>query len=70
VFDDPRGMRKYHQPAVTSFDRLLELGRQFNQDHPGGYVEVRSPRPASRHGRAVFTPVPPACRRSGADAPR
>ncbi len=39
VFDDPRGMRKYHQPAVTSFDRLLELGRQFNEDHPG-YVEA------------------------------
>ena len=47
VFDDPRGMRKYHQPAVTSFDRLLELGRQFNQDHPG-YVEdaIAEGRPA------------------------
>jgi long-chain acyl-CoA synthetase len=34
-YDDPRGLRNYD--AVTSFDRLLEIGREFDRAHPGFY---------------------------------
>ena len=36
-YDDPRGMRNYE--GVTSFERLLELGREFDRAHPGFYDE-------------------------------
>jgi long-chain acyl-CoA synthetase len=31
-YDDPRGLRNYE--GVTSFERLLELGREFDRAHP------------------------------------
>src|ERR1700751_2614066 len=31
-YDDPRGLRNYEN--VTSFDRLLEIGRDFDRSHP------------------------------------
>ena len=34
-YDDPRGLRNYE--GVTSFDRLLEIGREFDRAHPGLY---------------------------------
>jgi len=34
-YDDPRGLRNY--ATVTSFDRLLEIGRAFDLAHPGFY---------------------------------
>jgi long-chain acyl-CoA synthetase len=34
-FDDPRGLRHYDQPGLTSVDALLEAGRAFHQTHPG-----------------------------------
>ena len=36
-YDDPRGMRNYE--GVTSFERLLELGREFDRAHPGFFDE-------------------------------
>ena len=40
-YDDPRGLRAYE--GVTSIDALMELGRQFDRDHPGFYdAEVAS----------------------------
>jgi len=32
-YDDPRGLRNYRN--VTSFDRLQEIGREFDRAHPG-----------------------------------
>jgi long-chain acyl-CoA synthetase len=32
-FDDPRGLRNYE--GVTSFERLQEIGREFDRAHPG-----------------------------------
>jgi long-chain acyl-CoA synthetase len=32
-YDDPRGLRNYEN--VTSFDRLLEIGREYDRAHPG-----------------------------------
>src|SRR6202163_2136786 len=34
-FDDPRGLRNYE--GVTSFERLQEIGREFDRAHPGFY---------------------------------
>ncbi|MEP7208985.1 MAG: AMP-binding protein [Casimicrobiaceae bacterium] len=34
-YDDPRGLRNY--TGVTSFERLQELGRAYDRDHPGFY---------------------------------
>lgn len=33
-YDDPRGLRHYTQPALMAFDRLQELGRQFEAAAP------------------------------------
>ena len=34
-YDDPRGLRNYQ--GVTSFERLLEIGREFDRAHPDFY---------------------------------
>ena len=34
-YDDPRGLRNYEN--VTSFERLQEIGREFDRAHPGWY---------------------------------
>src|SRR5262247_693751 len=35
VYDDPRGMRGYAEPGLTSLAELVELGRKFEIGHPG-----------------------------------
>ncbi|HEV3239661.1 MAG TPA: AMP-binding protein [Casimicrobiaceae bacterium] len=43
-YDDPRGLRNYK--GVTSFERLLEIGREFDRAHPSFYdAEVAKGRP-------------------------
>jgi long-chain acyl-CoA synthetase len=43
-YDDPRGLRNYE--GVTSFERLLEIGREFDRAHPGFFdAEVAAGRP-------------------------
>src|SRR5438552_827404 len=43
-YDDPRGLRNYE--GVTSFERLLEIGREFDRAHPDFYEgEVAKGRP-------------------------
>jgi long-chain acyl-CoA synthetase len=34
VYDDPRGMRGYSEPGLTSLAELTELGRKFEVGHP------------------------------------
>ena len=34
-FDDPRGLRNYTNEALTSFERLQEIGREFDAQNPG-----------------------------------
>ncbi len=34
-YDDPRGLRHYSQPELTSYDKLLELGRDAYRRDPG-----------------------------------
>ena len=39
-YDDPRGLRNYE--GVTSFERLQEIGREFDRAHPGLLRRARS----------------------------
>ncbi|MBC3910363.1 AMP-dependent synthetase/ligase [Undibacterium umbellatum] len=38
TFDDDRGMRHYHQPELTSYAALQELGRAFDMTHPDFFM--------------------------------
>ncbi|MFN0317652.1 MAG: AMP-dependent synthetase/ligase [Burkholderiales bacterium] len=38
-FDDPRGMRHYAQPELMSYDRLRELGQEYDRAHPEFFVQ-------------------------------
>ncbi len=45
-YDDPRGLRNYDQPGLSSLDSLLEAGRAFATQHPGfvqGEIEKAGP---------------------------
>lgn len=45
-FDDPRGLRRYDQPEVMDYEKLLELGREFDRAHPDYFLaEVEKGRP-------------------------
>ena len=35
VYEDPRGMRGYSEPGLSSLAELVELGGKFEVDHPG-----------------------------------
>jgi long-chain acyl-CoA synthetase len=37
-YDEPRGLRHYAQPELTSYERLLEIGREFERMHPGYFA--------------------------------
>ncbi|PAT40473.1 AMP-dependent synthetase/ligase [Vandammella animalimorsus] len=39
VYDDPRGMRSYQQDCLVSVEQLLEMGRQWDQQHPGAFEQ-------------------------------
>ncbi len=34
-FDDPRGLRHYAQPELSSYEQLQEVGREFDAKNPG-----------------------------------
>jgi len=34
IYEDPRGMRHYPQDYLLAFDRVEEMGRQFEKEHP------------------------------------
>jgi long-chain acyl-CoA synthetase len=36
-YDDPRGLRNY--AGVTSYERLIEIGRAFDREHPGFFED-------------------------------
>ena len=45
-YDDPRGLRKYDEPGLTSIDTLIETGRAFDAAHPGFFdAEVAATKP-------------------------
>ena len=34
VYDDPRGLRNYHQPQLLSYENLQQVGREYDKLHP------------------------------------
>ncbi|MGB8599114.1 MAG: AMP-binding protein [Burkholderiales bacterium] len=34
VYDDPRGLRNYHQPQLLSYESLQQVGREYDKLHP------------------------------------
>ncbi len=43
IYEDPRGLRDYDHPSLLSYERLQEIGREFDQANPGYFdaeVEV------------------------------
>ena len=34
-YDDPRGLRNYAQPQLMAYDRLREIGREYDRQEPG-----------------------------------
>ena len=41
-YDDPRGLRNYKQPQLMSYDRLREIGREFDRRDPGFFERAVS----------------------------
>jgi long-chain acyl-CoA synthetase len=39
VYDDPRGLRNYNQPALMSLESLIAHGHEYLQTHPGFFDE-------------------------------
>jgi len=39
VYEDPRGLRHYQDPELISLKALQELGRRFDQEHPGYFEQ-------------------------------
>lgn len=39
IYDDARGLRRYRQPGLISFDELQRRGREFNDAHPRYFDE-------------------------------
>jgi len=40
IFDDPKGLRHYDDPLLLSLERLEELGRAYDREHPGRFDEL------------------------------
>jgi len=38
VFDDARGLLRYQQPQLLSFERVQTLGRDYDRQHPGFFA--------------------------------
>lgn len=46
VYEDPRGLRDYDDAELMSYERIQEIGREFDRTHPGFYeaaVEAGAP---------------------------
>ncbi|MDB5798956.1 MAG: long-chain fatty acid--CoA ligase [Paucimonas sp.] len=39
IFDDERGLRHYTQNELTSWERVQELGREYERAHPGFFMQ-------------------------------
>jgi long-chain acyl-CoA synthetase len=54
-FDDPRGLRKYDEPCLTSLDDLLAAGKAFNALNPGFYATEANAAKPNDVGAMFFT---------------
>ncbi|MFZ5572913.1 MAG: AMP-binding protein [Thermodesulfobacteriota bacterium] len=40
IWDDPKGMRNYHQDCLISLNAVMELGRDLDREQPGLFEEL------------------------------
>lgn len=40
IYDDPRGLRNYHDAMLSSFDSLVEKGQAYGAKHPDAYMNA------------------------------
>jgi long-chain acyl-CoA synthetase len=46
LYDDPRGMRNYKQPELAALDKVMDLGRAYDKQHPDFFMQqVNAGRP-------------------------
>jgi len=46
IYWDPKGLRNYEEPIIISFKQVMELGRDYEQQHPEAFEEnVARPKP-------------------------
>jgi len=39
IYWDPKGLRNYDEPILISFKEVLELGRNYEREHPGAFEQ-------------------------------
>lgn len=39
IYWDPKGLRNYDEPILISFKQVIELGRRYEQEHPGAFEQ-------------------------------
>ena len=39
IYWDPKGLRNYDDPILISFKQVIELGRRYEQEHPGAFEQ-------------------------------
>ena len=39
IYWDPKGLRNYDDPMLTSYTEVIELGREYEKEHPGLFEE-------------------------------
>jgi len=39
IYWDPKGLAHYNEPLLMSYEDLMELGRKYEQEHPGAFEE-------------------------------
>lgn len=40
IYEDPRGLRVYDHPSLMSYERLQEIGREYDRAHPGFFDQA------------------------------
>lgn len=46
VYEDEKGLKDYAEPGLSAYDRVLEIGREFDQAHPEFFLgEIAACRP-------------------------
>ncbi|WP_454762664.1 AMP-dependent synthetase/ligase [Cupriavidus campinensis] len=46
IYEDPRGLHDYDHPSLLSYERLQEIGREYDQAHPGFFdAQVQAGQP-------------------------
>ncbi|MFN0162735.1 MAG: AMP-binding protein, partial [Burkholderiales bacterium] len=54
IYDDPRGLKHYAQPELMSFEKLQQLGREYEAKQPG-FLDAEIEKGTAQEPAAMFT---------------